>query len=83
MTSKFLTTASAALLSTAMFVAAPAFADGHGELVEEVTTGLNAIGMNVEDVDISAEQAAELKNILNGTGDEVEKKMAAETVLGM
>ena len=83
MTNKILTAASAALLSTAMFVAMPAFADGHGELVEEVTTGLNAIGVNVGDAEISAEQAAELKNVLNGTGDEVEKKMAAEKILGM
>ncbi len=83
MTTKIFTAASAALLSAALLVGAPAFADNHGELVAEVTAGLNAIGVAVGDMEMSAEQAAELMNILNGTGDDEEKKMAAEQVLGM
>ena len=82
MINRIATIASAGILAASM-LAAPVFADGHGELVEEVTAGLNMIGVQVGDTEITEEQATQLKLILNGGSDDVEKKMAAEKVLGM
>ncbi len=81
MTSKIVAAASAALLTAAVLTTAPAFSQD-SELIAEVTVGLTELGFMTENLEnLTDEQAAEIKNVLDSADDDETKKMAIEALM--
>jgi len=81
MTSKMVAAASAALLTAAVMATTPAFSQD-SELIAEVSVGLSELGFMTENLEnLTDEQAAEIKNVLDSTDDDETKKMAIEALM--
>jgi hypothetical protein len=73
-----LTALTAAALSLALVAGAPAYADTEAE----VRSGLAMLDVQVDDVELTEEQVLQLKNVLNGDGDDDSKVDQINKILG-
>ena len=80
MKTRLLTAVSAAALSLAL-ISAPAFAQEQ-QLSDSATAGMAALGMDTTGVVVTADQAAQIENVLGSTDTDSIKKAHIEEIIG-
>ena len=78
---RFLSASAAAVLSAALLVSAPSFAQT--QTADAVMTGMSELGINTEGMVLTEEQVLQVEAILSGTDPDADKVAQINQLLGL